>query len=141
MKIIYSAVFVNKDDLIKKYPPTHPNVYYHHSTIEFKPKSIDDLPIGNEIKMDVIGRLTTDNVDVLLVKNPLSKNLYPHITLSTADGIKPFQSNDEILKNLDDVLPLDDYIIGICGVFDGKDDIIDPKIKLKDAKDKFNNML
>jgi len=141
MKIIYSAVFVNKDKLIEKYPPKFPNVFSHHSTIEFKPKSIDDIPIGGLIQLPITGRLTTRKVDALLVDNKLSKNAYPHITLSTADGVKPFESNAEIANNLDTIHPIDDMIEGVYGVNDGKQDIITPEIKVIDDKDNINDLM
>jgi len=118
----YSAVFFNTPKLVGKYKPVHPTLYAHHSTIEFKPADITGLPIGEEITIKIIGRLTTDKVDVLLVENPLSKNKYPHITLSTALGVKPFESNSEIENNLDKIQPLDDTIQGVVGIFkDGKE--------------------
>lgn len=116
-KIIYSAIFVDKDELIRKYEPYHENKYYDHSTIELNPIDISDLPIGQKVDMKIIGRLTNDYVDVILVENKLSKNKYPHITLSTAQNIKPSQSNTEIEKNIDRVVPLNDNIIGTVGVF------------------------
>jgi len=141
MKIIYSAIFVDKDKLMEKYPPKHPNIYYHHSTIEFKPKSIEDVPIGGLIQLPITGRLTTRKADILMVDNKLSKNPYPHITLSTAEGVKPFDSNDDIVNNLDTIKPLDDMIEGVYGVFDGKEDIITPDIKVVDEKNNINELI
>ncbi len=140
MRIIYSAVFVNESELKQKYPQVHPNAFYHHSTIDFKPNTIENLPIGEKVKLNILGRLTTDKVDVLLVDNPLSKNAYPHITLSTSEGVKPFESNGEILRNLNKVKPLNDSILGICGVFDGTKDIIDPIEKLNESVNRFYQM-
>ena len=51
------------------------------------------------------------------------KNKFPHITLSTAEGVKPFESNSEIENNQDKIKPLNTTIIGIVGVFDGKNKI------------------
>jgi hypothetical protein len=47
--------------------------------------------------------LTTDKVDVLVVENPNSDNKIAHITLATAEGIKPFESNSELQKNQDKI--------------------------------------
>ena len=47
-------------------------------------------------QLEVIGLLTTDKVDVLLVKNSDSENKYPHITLAVAKGVSPNESNKEI---------------------------------------------
>ena len=119
---VYTGVFLNTNDLTSRYGQVHDNLYSHHSTIEFKPESVDDLPIGQAMSLHITGRLTTDKVDVLLVENPLSKNTHPHITLSTAKGVKPSESNSEILKNEDKIVPLDDSITGVIGWSDGKID-------------------
>lgn len=116
---IYTAIFVNKDELINKYTPVHKNIFYHHSTIEFKPQDVTDFPKGKETKLDVIGRLTTDKVDVLLVNSPLSKKKNPHITLSTAEGVSPIQSDIEIEENLEKIIPLNDSINGVYDIFYG----------------------
>jgi GNAT superfamily N-acetyltransferase len=121
--IVYSAIFFDENEIVKRYGQVHPNLYSHHSTIEFKPQSIGDLPIGDRVKISIVGRLTTDKVDVLLVNNPFSKNKYPHITLSTSEGVKPFESNKQIEQNIDKVEPLNDYLEGVVGYFDGSGDI------------------
>jgi len=129
--IIYTAVFFNTNEVVSKYKQVHPNLYSHHSTIQFKPTDISDLPIGEEINIKVIGRLTNDKVDVLVVKNPLSKNKFPHITLSTAEGIKPFQSNTEIENNQDKVKPINDNLIGIVGYFDGRNEVTEKQTQFE----------
>ena len=48
--IIYSGIFFNKNELLKKYDLVHENIYYQHSTIEFKPKNISNLPIRETMK-------------------------------------------------------------------------------------------
>ncbi len=97
-EVVYTALFVkNRDSLIERYAPVHPNEFYHHSTISFKPGNWKEgiiLWLDNSI--NIIGRVTTDKVDVLLVENHKSSNDYPHITLSTAEWVKPFESNNEI---------------------------------------------
>lgn len=121
-KPLYSANMVDDPEKLKeKFPPVHPNSFYHHSTNEFKPDSLEGLPVGEKQQLKITGRLTTDKVDVLLVDNPNSSNPNPHITLSTADGVKPFESNAEIEANLDKIQPLDDTIDTTVGYNDGKD--------------------
>lgn len=119
--VIYSAIFFDKDELVNKYKPVYPNVFAHHSTIEFRPKDISNLPLGENIEVKIKGRLITENVDVLLVENEFSKSEYPHITLSTNEDVQPYQSNEEIKNNLDKVKPLNDSIVGKFGYFDGHD--------------------
>ena len=115
-KPIYSAIFVDENYLKSKYKQVHPNAFYHHSTIEFKPQNIDNLPIGLKVKMKITGRLTTHKVDVLLVDNKMSTNENPHITLSTAEGVKPFESNSEIKLNLDKIQKISDTVYGVYGI-------------------------
>ncbi len=96
--VVYTALFVNnRDSLIEKYPPVHTNAFYHHSTILFKPEDWKEgINLWLKNSINIIGRVTTDKVDVLLVENHKSSNDYPHITLSTAEWVKPFESNNEI---------------------------------------------
>jgi len=44
--------------------------------------------------MKIIGRAYDEKGDALLVENPKSKNKYPHITLSCAEGVSPVYSNE-----------------------------------------------
>jgi hypothetical protein len=120
---VYSAVFFNTNEVTSKYKQVHPNLFSHHSTIEFKPSDLTQLPIGQSKDIKIVGRLTTDKVDVLIIDNPLSKNKFPHITLSTEEGVKPFESNSEIENNQDKIVKLNDTIQGTVGVFDGKNEI------------------
>jgi hypothetical protein len=129
--IIYTAVFFDTNEIVSKYPQVHPNLYSHHSTIQFKPTDISDLPIGEEVNIKVIGRLTNDKVDVLIVRNPLSKNKFPHITLSTAQGIKPFQSNVEIENNQDKIKPINGNLIGTVGYFDGRNEVTEKQTQFE----------
>jgi hypothetical protein len=84
---MYTALFV-KDvaSLLKRFPPKHGKFFGEHSTIEFNPANLDGIEIGNESKIKIIGRAWDEYGDDLLVENPKSKNTYPHITLSRADG-------------------------------------------------------
>lgn len=52
----------------------------------------------------------------MLVENELSKNEFPHITLSTAKGVKPVESNKAIKENQDKIVPINDVIKGNVGV-------------------------
>jgi GNAT superfamily N-acetyltransferase/predicted kinase len=129
--IIYTAVFFDTNEIVSKYPQVHPNLYSHHSTIQFKPTDISNLPIGEEVNIKVIGRLTNDKVDALIVSNPLSINNFPHITLSTAQDIKPFQSNVEIENNQDKIKPINDNLIGTVGYFDGKNEVTEKQTQFE----------
>ena len=111
IKPIYTGLFVqDKAGLEEKYPSELPNKYYDHMTSAFRPGEIDAATLGEESDLHIIGRLTTDKVDALLVESEDTNNEHPHITLATADGVKPVASNKEIAENPDKIVPLDDYI-------------------------------
>ena len=99
----------NAEVLQEKYPSALPNKFYHHSTNSFG-KQPFDVREGTKERLHIIGRLTTDKVDVLVVENPNSNNKTAHITLATAEGIKPFESNKELELHKDEIQPLDDYV-------------------------------
>lgn len=118
LNVIYTGAFV-KENLSNKFKSDMPNKFGHHMTVSFRPSDID-VPVGEYVELKIIGRLTTDKVDALIVDNDLSKNEFPHITLATAEGIKPFQSNSEIKNNQDKISPLDEKVKAKYGYFDGK---------------------
>ena len=108
--VIFTAQNVdNPSELMRKYPSKLPNKFYHHSTNKFGRQPFDERE-GEKLNLHIIGRLTTDKVDVLVVENPNSTNKIPHITLATAKGIKPFESNVELENNVNSIQPLDDYV-------------------------------
>jgi hypothetical protein len=122
--VVYTAVFFDTQDIVNQFPQVHPNLYSHHSTNEFKPQDTSNLNVGETRSVNVIGRLTNDKVDVLLVDNPLSKNKFPHITLSTADGVKPFESNSELENNINDLELIEGVTLtGVVGYFNGTKEV------------------
>ena len=103
---LYTAEFVmNKEELLEIFPPKHENVYGDHSTNEFMPDNIDNLEDGRETEMLVIARISDDKGDAVLVENPKSNNIHPHITISCAKETAPFYSNEMIKKALVDQDP------------------------------------
>lgn len=97
------------EELKRKYPSTLPNKFYHHSTNKFGRQPFDSRE-GTKEKLHIVGRLITDKVDALVVENPNSDNKISHITLATATGVKPFESNKELQLHQDKIQPLDDYV-------------------------------
>ena len=101
-EISYTALIVDNINKLKKvYKPVHPNEYYHHSTIQYKPANLEGIDIGKKSKLKIIGRLQTDKIDVLLVENPKSQEENPHIVLSTAEGVRPEDANAAIKKAME----------------------------------------
>ena len=98
--IIYSGLFVNDINGLKaRFKPLLKNEFYNHSTIEFKPNEIDNNLMGKIVELNILGRFANDKVDVLLVDNPYSSKKFPHITLSTAEGVNAHQSDYELEHN------------------------------------------
>lgn len=109
-KILYTCQLVNDPKALEeKYPSSLPNKYYHHSTNIFKPSEYG-IQEGQSLTLHIVGRLTTDKVDCLVVENPNSVNDIPHITLATAEGVKPFYSNVALHDLSGEIVPLDDYV-------------------------------
>lgn len=102
-KILYTGLFVlTPKELIKKFPPKHGKVFAHHITISFKPKDLDGIELGKRVRVKVIGRVTDDKGDALLVENNLKSNFkHPHITLSCVEGVMPVYSNEMIEKAIE----------------------------------------
>jgi hypothetical protein len=97
------------EELKRKYPSTLPNKFYHHSTNKFGRQSFDSRE-GTKERLHIVGRLITNKIDALVVENPNSDNKISHITLATAKGVKPFESNKELQLHKDKIQPLNDYV-------------------------------
>ena len=102
-KILYTGFFVlTPKDLIKKFPPKHTRIFAHHITISFKPKDLEGIELGKRVQVKIIGRVTDDKGDALLVENELKSDFkHPHITLSCAEGVMPVYSNEMIEKAIE----------------------------------------
>tara|TARA_B100000508_G_scaffold94004_1_gene73436 strand:- start:1005 stop:1406 length:402 start_codon:yes stop_codon:yes gene_type:complete len=126
--IIYTALFVdNPEVLLMDFEPIHQIAYGHHSTIRFKPESLAGIAVGKKHSINIIGRVSDEKADALLVENPLSENEHPHITISTIKGVAPIYSNKmletakqkHIIEYFHEPIPLD----VTEGYFDGENDI------------------
>ena len=127
--IVYTAEFVvDKENLIKKFVPKHEIVFGHHSTIAFKPGSLNGIEVGKKSLMKIIGRAFDEKGDALLVENLKSNNEYPHITLSCINGVSPVYSNELFKKAVEngtvEYFENPDEIEVVEGYSDGKQDII-----------------
>ncbi len=122
-KIIYEAFFIEEPTVLKtEFPPVHPNIFYHHLTVAFKPESlVNPELLGRGAWLKVVGQLTTDKVDVLIVETSYSIKKFPHITLSTAEGVKPSESNTEIEFHSNQIVYFDtpSYFWTRYGYFNG----------------------
>ena len=125
MKYRYTALYVdNPEKLLGIFSPKHEKVYGLHSTIAFKPESVENLEVGKKVSLKIIGRVFDDRGDALLVENKKSKNKNPHITISCSKDTDPVYSNDLLEKaSLDgDIEYFDkEYFIETTEGYEGSD--------------------
>ena len=108
--VIYAGAFViERPEEIDNIISFWPNRYMHHITLNYKPDQgyIDDLfkieLCGQEFPAKVYRIIHDHKACVALVDTDLrsmGENHYPHITIGTAQGIKPFYSNELIINYL-----------------------------------------
>lgn len=123
---IYTAYFVSDiPALLTHFPPKHEKTYAHHATIAFKPHDLSGISIGKEVALRVVGRVFDEKGDVLLMEGGQTQQKHLHITLSCADGVPPFYSNELIERALTEGSveriepPI--QVQTVEGYFDGKD--------------------
>lgn len=121
---IYSAVFLTQDStqelldwVVSKGYDLLPEVKGHHMTIEFKPSNIENLPIGNEVKLFVTGFAADEKCQAVSVSGVYSSNDRPHITVSHTSDVSPKYSNDLLAAGTEPILfgPTLSGIIGVYG--------------------------
>jgi hypothetical protein len=95
---IAAVLTENSSNVLKtRIPPIHSDSYYHHMTMCFKPdekvyqKYADLVHKSIELKAEAV--FYDKKGQALFLDTKFSENSYPHITLSCADGVKPFYSN------------------------------------------------
>ncbi len=94
-EIEFTALVVdNPEKLLKMFPAKHSKVFAHHSTNWYKPTSIEGLEIGKKSLLKIIGQAYDQKGFAVLVENIKSKNKFPHITISCAEGVPPVYSNE-----------------------------------------------
>ncbi|MES2224405.1 MAG: hypothetical protein V4478_00285 [Patescibacteria group bacterium] len=97
--ILYTALFVDDPAaLLAQFPPRHAHTFAHHSTNEFKPKDLSNCDIGRKDVLKIIGRVSDEKGDALLVENTKTAKKHPHITLSCAEGTRPAYSDEMMEK-------------------------------------------
>jgi len=97
--IVYVGVFLSPDQqwrLFDKIFPCHENVFGDHLTIKFRPtaEEVAQLPLGKQVLLEVIGVAWDEKGQAALIRGVQSNNKHPHITISTARGVKPVYSNE-----------------------------------------------
>jgi len=103
-RAIYVGVFIDKMDrqrLIKAFPPVHPQVWADHMTIKFRDNPADsvdasEFPLGKTITMKVVGTAVDTKAQAVVVQPQgikVEEGRTPHITISTAAGVNPRYTN------------------------------------------------
>ncbi len=113
-KTIYWAVLLDEEcveNLKSVFKPAHKNVYAEHSTLVFGPTDEQDnkwaTRIGEKVKLTVLGRAIDDKGDALVVSGiERDDQGILHITLSCAEGTKPYYSNLLLAKGYSNVNPM-----------------------------------
>lgn len=114
-KTIYWAVLLDAEcveTLKTTVNPVHPNVYAEHTTLCFQPNEEQDAKwmkrLGDKVVLTAIGRRSDDRGDALVVAGiGREDNGIPHITISCADGTKPFYSNELLANGHDSIWAFD----------------------------------
>lgn len=97
--------------LLEVYKPQHPNIYAEHMTIVFNPTEEQNKAFMEQIGMPktltVTGIKCDDKCDAVVVTGERRLNGgIPHITISCADGVKPFYSNKLLDGGWDFIEPI-----------------------------------
>ena len=112
-KVIYTGIFFDFDNqerekLIKRAGAEGmPNVFLHHVTLQFRPKADSEHLMrvleheGMDVEVRIVGVSVDPDVAALAVElSPRltglgidSANAVPHLTVATAEGVKPFEAN------------------------------------------------
>lgn len=127
-KVIYVGLFLSpgsKAALLEAFPPRHATVHASHVTLIFKPtdEELQTFMLGESVQMNISMKDVFDDKGqaVLVIgmeKGFKSKNPHPHITISTAPGVKPVYSNELIAKTTSEPA-INDYmrLTGVVATF------------------------
>lgn len=123
---VYAAVFLTPwsiNKLLTVVRPRHPRVFAEHLTLGFGRHMEDAYPLGypamftvTAVTEDERGQAVTGYLDPY-TDAYRSRQQFPHITISCAEGIKPFYSNDLLKQNQPMVLVQPIQLLGIIDVF------------------------
>ena len=124
VKPVYVGVFLTeeaKKELLKVLPAVHPTVFAEHVTLAFGRHMKDRYPLGEMVTVEVVASVKDERGQAAIVrpftmKKWLWEDQTPHITISCAEGVKPFYSND-MLKNANTMQKLELKLQGVLDYF------------------------
>ena len=131
--IVYSGHFVDEPDELAtkvggKLTGDDAITHAHHVTHTYKPEGLDGIKLGTKRTLHITGEVVTDRVHAVTVESPdgsvISTKEHPHITIATANGAKPVESDAAIAQAMQDktIIPIHPPIPveTTDGYFDGK---------------------
>ena len=100
--MVYAGVFLSsmsKQKLLKTFPPEHSVLWAHHMTVwHFKdPTEMPHLPWGKSVDLKVVGHFSDARFQAVAVTPPSNlrpQGRFPHISISTVEGVTPAASKD-----------------------------------------------
>jgi hypothetical protein len=109
-KVNYIGLFLTPESrrqLLDWCPPIHKNISADHITLAFKPdaETLAKLTplLGQNFEVRLTDAVADDKgqaMGVIIKDLPFVENLFPHITISCAEGIQPAYSNELMEKGL-----------------------------------------
>jgi hypothetical protein len=105
----YNGYQVDKTLVLSLAPPVHQNIFAEHITVQYGISDDTPLPFAPK-KVVIIGYAFNDKAQAFVVEidgnveRPDGKPY--HITLSTAERVKPFYSNILLENGWDDIEPI-----------------------------------
>ena len=107
-KTIYWAIKLDEKsrvDLLVGFPAIHPNIYAEHMTVLYGPSDDEDEAMmqvcGTKVNLEVIGSGADEKGQAVVIKSDTMSRVdggINHITVSCANNVKPFYSN-QLLQN------------------------------------------
>lgn len=96
-KVVYLGIFLtpeSRERLLALAPPAFARVYADHLTLAFRPtaEEVAAAPLGQTVTLELVGHVQGQGVHVAVVDYPLKQQV-AHITIATAEGVPPKQSN------------------------------------------------
>lgn len=103
---IYVGIFLSKESrrqLINAVEIRHVNLYAEHVTLAFGRHMRPEYPLGLKVQLHISFLLEDERGQALVLHKEglgdlLAEEQIPHITVSTAEDVKPFYSNELIKK-------------------------------------------
>lgn len=106
---------LDRDYILERFAPRHPNVFADHVTLTFKPDEMQTAVAekefkGRPVECHVLAHVFDDKAQALWIgcnyhcgiDHTLIRNEILHITISCADGVSPVYSNEMLKKSLVD---------------------------------------